>query len=125
MTTTEDDREALEHLFGAEFKASRVMRSLMANAVQALGFTRPTKSPEETSEWESARWTELVSDTEDGGPTGDTIRLSWPDGTVLIGRLTVPSRGAGHHQMCRMLTVFGGDTWVWAHGSTLERRTRS
>jgi len=73
-------------------------------------------------EWEPVKWHELSADDENGDPTGDTIRLSWDDGTVLIGRLTVPSVGSGHHQVCRMQTVFGGDTYVWPHGAMLTRK---
>lgn len=73
-------------------------------------------------EWVPAKWHNLTSDGEYGEPTGDTIRLTWEDGTVLIGRLTVESIGSGHQQLCRMQTVFGGDTYVWPHGSTLSVR---
>ena len=75
--------------------------------------------------WVPVRWNELTADTEDGQPVGDTIRLEWPDGTVVIGRLTVPSYGSGHHQVLRMQTVVGGDTYVWPHGSTLSKRETS
>lgn len=70
--------------------------------------------------WKPGQWSKLAADGEHGEPTGDTIWLSWEDGTVLIGRLTVPSVGSGHHQVLRMQTVFGGDTYVWAHGAKLE-----
>ena len=72
------------------------------------------------TKWKPGQWNKLTADTEDYEPTGDTIRLTWDDGTVLIGRLTVPSVGSGHHQVLRMHTVFGGDTYVWAHGAKLE-----
>lgn len=73
-------------------------------------------------EWEPVKWHELRADDEQGNPVGDTLRLAWDDGTVLIGRLTVPSVGSGHHQVCRMQTIFGGDTYVWPHGATLTRK---
>lgn len=76
----------------------------------------------QTVEWEPVKWHELRADDEQGNPVGDTIRLSWDDGTVLIGRLTVPSMGSGHHQICRMQTVFGGDTYVYPHGAGLARK---
>lgn len=72
--------------------------------------------------WKPGTWSKLTADTEHGDPIGDTIRLTWDDGTVLVGRLTVPSVGSGHHQVLRMQTVFGGDTYVWAHGAKLEVR---
>ena len=73
------------------------------------------------SSWKPAKWHEVKADDDEGNPVGDTIRLTWPEnGTVLVGRLTVPSMGAGHQQVCRMQTVFGGDTFVFPHGSTLE-----
>lgn len=76
-------------------------------------------------EWEQAKWHELkADDQETGAPEGDTIRLAWKNGTVLVGRLTVPSVGAGHQQVCRMQTVFGGDTFVFPHGATLTRKVR-
>lgn len=70
--------------------------------------------------WKPEKWHNLTSDGDDGKPTGDTIRLTWDDGTVLIGRLTVPTQGSGHHQIARMQTTFGGDTYVFPHGSRLE-----
>lgn len=76
-------------------------------------------------EWEPAKWHELQADDADGNPTGDTIRLKWDDGTVIVGRLSVESQGSGHHQICRIMTVFSGDTYVWPHGSTLERKVPS
>jgi hypothetical protein len=78
--------------------------------------------PLDPKPWVPAKWSELRADSENGDPVGDTIRLTWEDGTVLIGRLTVASRGSGHHQIARMLTVFGGDTYVFPHGSRLEVR---
>ena len=79
------------------------------------------------TEWEPAKWHDLKADDDDEPyeRNGDTIRLSWDDGTVVIGRLTVPSQGSGHHQICRMTTVFGGDTYIYPHGSKLERKIPS
>lgn len=77
------------------------------------------------SEWESVKWHQLQADDDDGNPVGDIIRLAWDDGTAVIGRLTVPSVGSGHHQVCRMQTTFGGDTYVWPHGATLARKVAS
>jgi hypothetical protein len=71
--------------------------------------------------WHPWKWQELVSDTNDGDPIGDRIRLSWSDGTVLVGRLTVGPQGSGRHQILRMQTTFGGDTYVYSHGARLER----
>lgn len=121
VTTT---REALIEGIRRKYSESPPSRypteAALAEALLAPG--GPVTLAETTSGWVPAKWHEVAADSEDGTVKGDTIRLTWEDGTVLVGRLTVPSRGAGHHQIARMMTTFGGDTYVWPHGSTLERK---
>jgi hypothetical protein len=93
-----------------------------ADAALAWFAARSQEVGGDNTEWVPGKWHDLTADTEKGDPVGDTIRLTWENGTVLIGRLTVPSYGAGHQQVCRMQTVFGGDTYVFPHGSKLEVR---
>ena len=112
-------REALDRLdrANADGEIEYGLYSELHDLVAVLSVPEPAEV-----EWESVKWHELKADDEETGTGGDTIRLTWEDGTVLIGRLTVPLIGSGHHQVCRMQTVFGGDTYVFAHGSTLTRR---
>ena len=70
--------------------------------------------------WTPGRWNDVTSDYEVGNGLGTKIRLSWENGTVLVGRVSVFLSGRGDHQVFRMQTVFGGVTYVWPHGSELE-----
>lgn len=72
--------------------------------------------------WIRTDWTndDIVEDDFTGGTR---LRLSFPDGSVIIGKLTVAPnlRNAGPgSKMVRLMTTFSGDTWVHADEADVD-----
>jgi hypothetical protein len=72
--------------------------------------------------WKTARWTD-ESITEEELFGGTRVRLTFPDGSVIVGKVTVAPNlisGGPGRTMVRVSTVFSGDTWVDAEHADVE-----
>ncbi|SDH50619.1 hypothetical protein [Microbacterium sp. 77mftsu3.1] len=71
--------------------------------------------------WIRTDWTndDIVEDDFAGGTR---LRLSFPDGSVVIGKLTVAPnlRPTRTSYMVRLMTSFSGDTWVHADEADVD-----
>lgn len=68
------------------------------------------------SMWKSAKWTDGTIESDDF-LGGTKVRLTYPDGNVVIGKITVEPNlrlaGArGEAIMARITTPHSGDTWM-------------
>jgi len=67
--------------------------------------------------WRKARWSD-ADIVEEEFLGGTRVRLSYPDGTVIIGKLTVAPNA--RHGMLRVTTAWSGDTWFDVTEADLE-----
>lgn len=73
--------------------------------------------------WRKAKWADpgVHSDDFIGG---SRVRLSFPDGSVIIGKLSVEPMSAyrqnGEVVMARIVTPYSGDTWINVHLADVE-----
>jgi len=71
--------------------------------------------------WQKAHWADPGIHNEEliGGTR---VRLTFPDGAVVIGKLTVAPnlRAAGAITMVRLVTPWSGDIWIDAQEADVE-----
>lgn len=71
--------------------------------------------------WRMTRWDDPAIEPEDF-LGGTRVRLTYPDGNVVVGKLTVEPnlRATGAVTMVRVTTAHSGDTWMDAQPADVE-----
>lgn len=75
--------------------------------------------------WRPTTWNSGDIEAEDFSG-GTRIRLRYPDGSIVVGKLTVePNKPSAWKQndecvMARIMTSFSGDTWMNVFGADVE-----
>ena len=73
--------------------------------------------------WRKANWSDPAIKPEDF-VGGSRLRLSFPDGTIILGKLSVEPMAAYRQNdqalMARIITPYSGDTWLNVHLADVE-----
>ncbi len=72
--------------------------------------------------WRKTNWSDPDIKPEDF-VGGSRVRLTYPDGSVVVGKLSVEPGGYRQNDqvvMARVMTSFSGDTWMNVHGADVE-----
>lgn len=73
--------------------------------------------------WRTANWADPQIQADDF-IGGSRVRLSFPDGSIIIGKLSIEPMTAYRQNdevvMARVVTPYSGDTWINVHLADVE-----
>jgi hypothetical protein len=110
----DDDRYCDELDPGPPFGLTQCPRPIDAGA-------RRDSEGRQLMTWRQTQWADPAIEPDDF-LGGTRVRLTFPDGSIIIGKLTVePQRRVGNGaSMIRLITAHSGDTWVDAYDADVE-----